>query len=148
MKIIKGGRQNGKTTALIRLCAENGGYIVCRTKEVAKMIKRQAEEMGLNIPLPLTHEEFRKGSYYGRGIGKVYIDDTEALLNRLAHGVTIEAFTICDPEGTEEEKAAINQLETAKKHLSEIYSLEGLRDMAIMEALIILLKYIIRKEGI
>lgn len=104
MKIIKRGRRNGKTTELIRMCAENGGYIVCRSKEIAKIIQIQAKEMGLSIPLPLSYAEFIKGSYFGRRIEKIYIDDADELLKRLAHGVVLEAITISDPEESEKKE--------------------------------------------
>lgn len=98
MQIIMRGRRNGKTTELIKMCAENGGYIVCRSKEIAKMIQVQAKEMGLSIPLPLSYTEFISGSYYGRRIEKIYIDDADELLKRLAHGVVLEAITISNTE--------------------------------------------------
>lgn len=38
------------------------------------------------------------GSYYGRRIEKIYIDDADELLKRLAHGVVLEAITISNTE--------------------------------------------------
>lgn len=70
MKIIMRGRRNGKTTELIKMSAENGGYIVCRSHNAASMIKKQSKEMGLKIPYPITYAELLRKSYYAKGVKK------------------------------------------------------------------------------
>lgn len=122
MKIIKRKRQSGKTTELIRLCAENGGYIVCRSDNMASAIQDQAGEMGLDIPFPLTYTEFIEGKYYGAGVRKIYIDDAEALLEKMAHGVELEAITISD---TEETEIKVNEF---AKMVGRINTEHGFRD--------------------
>lgn len=103
MKIIKGGRRSGKTTELIRMCAENGGYIVCRSYNAASMIQKQSKEMGLKIPYPLTYTELLHKSYYAKGVKKLYIDDADELLRILTRGVELEAITINIQEERNEE---------------------------------------------
>lgn len=102
MKIISKGRRNGKTTELIRMCAERGGYIVCRSNNAALMIKRQSKEMGLKIPYPITYAELLHKNYYAKGVKKLYIDDANELLRTLTRGVEVEAITINIQEEREE----------------------------------------------
>lgn len=94
MKIISKGRRSGKTTELIRMCAERGGYIVCRSHNAASMIKKQSKEMGLKIPYPMTYAELLHKSYYAQGVQKLYIDDVDELLRTITRGVEVEAITI------------------------------------------------------
>ena len=102
MKIIMRGRRNGKTTELIKMSAENGGYIVCRSHNAASMIKKQSKEMGLKIPYPITYAELLRKSYYAKGVKKLYIDDVDELLRTLTRGVEVEAITINIQEEREE----------------------------------------------
>ena len=92
MKVIVSGRGTGKTTALIRLSAEGGCYIVCHSWEEANRVYGRAVEMGLRIPVPITHDEFLSSRYYGRGIRGFLIDNVDMLLSRLS-SVPIIAFT-------------------------------------------------------
>lgn len=92
MWFVGGGRQQGKTTQLIKIAAENGGYIVCRSKSMCGEINNMAHKMGLRIAFPLTYEEFLSRRYHGKGISKFYIDDVDHLLQSLTE-VPIEVVT-------------------------------------------------------
>lgn len=95
MKILAWPRQSGRTSEIIKMCAEEGGYIVTRNTETAYKIRKQARIMGLNIPSPLSYKEFVDKKYYAHGVEKFYIDDVEALLSYIAPAVKIEAVTLC-----------------------------------------------------
>jgi len=97
VRVILDGRRAGKTTRLIEFCAAEGGYIVTRDHNSACVIAKQAEELGLHIPFPLTFQEFltRTRGYHTRGISQVHIDDVEALLLRIST-VPIATVTITD----------------------------------------------------
>lgn len=95
MKILAWPRQSGRTSEIIKMCAEEGGYIITRSIEAAYKIREQARIMGLSIPFPLSYKEFVDKKYYPRGVEKFYIDDVEALLSYIAPAVKIEAVTIC-----------------------------------------------------
>ena len=58
MQLIIGERQQGKTTHLIKMSADNRGIIVTATEQSAKYVKDQAKEMGLDIPEPVTWNRF------------------------------------------------------------------------------------------
>lgn len=101
MKILVDKRQTGRTTKLIKKCAKTGGYIVCCSRNEAHRIFALAHKMRKNIPLPLTFDEFLKCRYYPPGVRKLYIDNVEMLLRRLAPGVEIEAITLTKEEKKE-----------------------------------------------
>lgn len=101
MQIIVSGRRSGKTTKLIKLCAEKGGLIVCANVQRVESIAKMAREMGLKIPQPITFDELRERQYYGTGVKQFYIDDAEYLLQYLTP-VPIVAITMSKedpPEG-------------------------------------------------
>jgi hypothetical protein len=83
-EIIVRGRQGGKTTELIRRSAESGCYIVCTDHRRAWQIKRQAEDLGLSIPFPLTTSEWQKRAYHPPGVRGLLFDD----LDRIIQGMT------------------------------------------------------------
>jgi hypothetical protein len=85
MKIIMGGRASGKTTEVIKESAEKGFYIVCPTIRHAQSIFCKAKEMGLNIPYPLTIEEFIDRKYYGKNIKGFIFDDLDTSLQIITH---------------------------------------------------------------
>jgi hypothetical protein len=93
MKKIIGNRNTGKTTELIKMSAEKGFYIVCKNQSEASNIAIKALDLDLQIPFPITYEEFINKDYYPRGIRGFLIDNVEMLLLRLTN-VNIEAITM------------------------------------------------------
>jgi hypothetical protein len=94
MEIIQKPRNDGKTTELIKKSAENFSYIVCHDHQEAHRISEQARLMELNIPFPITFNEFLQGQFSGRGINSFLIDNADWLLNSLAKGVEIKCITL------------------------------------------------------
>jgi hypothetical protein len=92
-------RQGGKTTELIQLAAEHRAYIVCLNMREAQRIAGQAKKAGLDIPFPLTVEEFSRGDFYSRGIRGFLFDNLDVMLERLAHGVPVIAATWTAEDG-------------------------------------------------
>lgn len=90
-EMIVRDRQAGKTTDLIRLAAENFAYIVCPNRQQATQIARQARGLGLNIPFPLTADEFVRGEFYGLGIRGFLFDNLDQIMQQMAHGVPVIA---------------------------------------------------------
>jgi hypothetical protein len=93
MEIILRGRNLGKTTDLIIKAAEEYSCIVCYSKQEANRIFKQATNMELYIPFPITVTEFIEGKFHGREIESFCIDNIETLLHRLARGVKITCIT-------------------------------------------------------
>ncbi len=91
---IIGEKGTGKTEKLIELAAKDFCYIVVRSESVARQIAERARKKGIDIPFPLTYNEFIKGNFYGRGIRCFVIDDVDALLWHLARGVRVKAFSL------------------------------------------------------
>lgn len=56
MLAMIGDRRSGKTTALIRLSELTGARIVCPNADMARCVARQARDMGVGIPQPISFE--------------------------------------------------------------------------------------------
>lgn len=96
IEVIYKKPREGKTTELIRRCAENGGYIVCASSMRAKHTYEMAKDLGYKIPYPLTFDELLEKRYYKQGIKKIYIDDAMELIQKIAIGLEIESVAIDD----------------------------------------------------
>lgn len=101
MKVIIKPRGSGKTTELIKM-SEPGKYIICYSREEAARVAYMAQEMGVDIPFPISYEEFIEERYYHRyhlegGIKSFFIDNLDVFLQVLTT-VPIEAITLTDYE--------------------------------------------------
>lgn len=122
-EIIYKKPREGKTTELIKRCAENGGYIVSATQERAKLVFQMAKSMGHNIPFPLTFDELIHDMYYAKGVRKIYIDDAMELIQKIARGLEVEAIAIDDlSEAIEEMENQENKIKEKEsiKYISKI----------------------------
>lgn len=101
------GRNEGKTTLLLRRSAEENIPIVCNTKAHANYVKEKAKELKLSIPEPIVPIWFTRTGQsqancvlIGTKVDKVLIDDADIFLNTVAHhalGVDVAGFTMTDP---------------------------------------------------
>jgi len=96
--VITGGRQSGRTTRLIELCAEaeakgEVSYIVCQSHSECYRIAKLAETMELRIAFPISYDEFRSIGQ-GHFIKNFYIDNADTLLEWLAGPVSVKAITV------------------------------------------------------
>jgi hypothetical protein len=88
-------RGYGKTYQLIKKSSITGDYIVCHSMQEASSIQRQAQELGLKIPFPLSYDEFLDKKYYGKNISGFLIDNVELLIRRLSKSdVPVNAITL------------------------------------------------------
>ncbi len=92
--LIVGGRGSGKTTKCIQLAAENHAYIICRSYEESGRIYRYATELNLDIPFPISYDEFIRGEFCSRGIKSFIIDDVDDLVKYMARGVEIISMSL------------------------------------------------------
>ena len=93
MKVIAKGRQQGKTTEAIKLAARHHCYIICLDRQQVQYVARLARELNLNIPFPLTWQEFVDKRYYGQNINGFVIDNINQCLQSMTN-VKIEAITV------------------------------------------------------
>lgn len=84
MKIIIKPRRMGKTTELIKQSNKEWKYIVCHSQQEALRIQEQAQRIDIEIPLPITYQEFLKKQYYGRVIRGFLIDNADMLLQHIS----------------------------------------------------------------
>lgn len=96
IEVIYKKPREGKTTELIKRCAENGGYIVCATSMRARHAYEMAKELGYKIPYPLTFDELLEKRYYPQGVKKIYIDDAIELIQKIVKGLDVESVAIDD----------------------------------------------------
>lgn len=99
MNIIIGKRCSGKTTELIKKSAEKRIYILVATRHRAEALDKYAKNMGLDIPFPVTIEEYLKGSKFrGSCIRRdgLLIDDADDVLQQIFAGIPIREVTITD----------------------------------------------------
>lgn len=89
MKIIT----ENKTTELIKLAHDKCKLIVCHSREEAHRIHKRAEELKLNIHLPITYTDFIQGRYAARFVESILIDNVEVFLQTISK-VRVEAVTL------------------------------------------------------
>lgn len=94
MQIICKPRRSGKTTEIIKIADKNNSSIVCLNLAECRRVARQAEDMGLSIPFPITIDEFISGSFFSRGINSLIIDNAEFVIRHLAKKVPVKAISV------------------------------------------------------
>ena len=123
--MVIGGRQSGKTTALIRKSAETGYSIVVNNKTTADFIKRDAAKMELAIPEPIVanaqsinSESTRNEIEEAKGI---LVDDFNIFIDSIFHGkyagCSVDNFWVKDIEniGGMPDKTATDTLDYMAK---------------------------------
>ena len=99
-KIIK-PRGKGKTTELIKLSAETNTYILVANKMRQIAVAELARSMNIDIPYPVTVEDYMRTHFRGSFIKNILIDDADAVLQSIFNTVVIDAITITEPESEE-----------------------------------------------
>lgn len=92
MKVIYRRTGNDKTIDTILACAKDNGYIVCFNREEADRVHKLSAELGLNIPLPITFNDFLGQRYNVRGVKNFYIDNVDMCLQSIS-SVPIKLLT-------------------------------------------------------
>ncbi len=88
-------REAGKTTELIKKSSETGYYIIVATRQHARNLFNLAKSMNINIPFPITVEEyFRSDKLHGSYIKNVLIDDVDEILKTIFNTVIIDTCTL------------------------------------------------------
>lgn len=94
MNVVIKKPRGGKTTELIKLSSQSHAYIVCMNTQESARIQRQAQEMNLKIPFPITFDEFLQGKFYKAGVKGFLIDNVELLLQSIGRGVPVLACSL------------------------------------------------------
>lgn len=93
MQVIVRPRQGGKTTEMLRMAAENFSYIVCPTRKDVDRLWQLARTLDVDIPHPITWDEFVQGRYHLAGVGSFVIDDLDRCVQYMSH-VEIKAISV------------------------------------------------------
>jgi hypothetical protein len=94
VKVVAQPRQSGKTAELIRESAERFVYIVCFDRREADRVWRTSLQMKLDIPNPITWEDFLEKRYHAPGIRGFLFDNLDAMILRMAGGIPIHTVTL------------------------------------------------------
>jgi hypothetical protein len=94
MNIICRGRRTGKTIEIIKASARTWNYIVCHDLSECQRIAKIACDMNLDIPFPITFDEFIGGRFCGRNMKGLIIDNADMLLNKMARGTSVKCITL------------------------------------------------------
>ena len=100
MEVIYRSRGRGKTTDLIKIAAEGFYYMVCANMKRVQWTANLARELGLDIPFPVTFDEFIRKEYYGKGIKGFVIDDADQLLQYMS---SVPVFAVALNDSSKEE---------------------------------------------
>lgn len=100
MDIIVGKRQYGKTTHLIKRSAAEWVYILTSDHKRASEIFHMAQNMNLDIPYPITLDEYFGNNLNGSSIRRdgILIDDADQILQMMFARVPIKCITISDSD--------------------------------------------------
>ena len=100
MDILIGKRQYGKTTHLIRRSSDEWVYILTSNYPRASEIFNMAKNMNLDIPYPVTVDEYLKSGFKGSSITRdgILIDDADQILQMIFAGLPIKCITISDSD--------------------------------------------------
>lgn len=94
MKKIILGHGEGKTQKLIRISHETCTYILVANADRQREIAHMAREMKLDIPFPVTVNDYLHTKFRGSFIKHILIDDAEDVLQRVFYTVEIDAITL------------------------------------------------------
>ncbi len=99
-------RQGGKTTEMIRLAAEEWLYIVAITEEEGHRLYRKAIEAHINIPYPITWDDFVNRRYYSKGVNGFLIDNLDMCVQSMTT-VPVRAVTLTGDDVAADRKARL-----------------------------------------
>lgn len=94
MKVIYQKPRSGKTTKLIQMSHDNWIYIVTVDEKRANNIAHMAYELKIDIPYPITLQEYLNTKMRGSHIKKVLIDDADDILKNIFNTVEIDTITM------------------------------------------------------
>ena len=93
--LIVADRQTGKTRHLITKCSQDEySLIVCPTRMMCNYVFKEARNMGLEIPMPITFSDFVAGKFYPKNVNNFYFDELQISLEVMANGVPIDTAII------------------------------------------------------
>lgn len=93
MKIIYGNRRSGRTTELIKMCAQDRySLIVCPNIYMCNSVYQLSRKLGYRITMPITIHQFASGQFKNKQIENFYFDELEFCLQSLGKNVPVKAF--------------------------------------------------------
>lgn len=91
MELIIG---TGKTHKLMAKAAAHWLYIVCLNRDEVARVAEEAKKLNLEIPRPLSFDEFKRGNFSTFGVRGFLIDNADLLLQSMCQGVPLEGISL------------------------------------------------------
>lgn len=99
--VIVGKGGTGKTAELIKKSAESGIYILVANRKRAEILAKQAQDMKLYIPFPVTLQEWLRSDnrFHSSSIRRdgLLIDDIDSVIEELFRPIDIKTVTLRTP---------------------------------------------------
>ena len=83
MRIINKGRGQYKSTQLLYVSELTRYRIICSNRKQVEYLKYQAEELGLNIPEPMSYGVYKSEMGKGMHETKILIDNVDQILDKI-----------------------------------------------------------------
>ena len=93
MLVVYKGRGEGKTEELLQLAAKDQLTLVLMNRSECMRVQRRASDLGLAVPMPMTHLDFLEGHRGGHRTKGLLIDNAEVLLQKMTH-ISVVAISI------------------------------------------------------
>ena len=93
MQVIYKGRGEGKTEELLQLAAKDQLTLVLINRSECMRVQRRAYDLGLTVPMPITHLDFFEGHRGGHRIKGLLIDNAEVFLQKMTH-ISVVAISV------------------------------------------------------
>lgn len=98
MQVIVRPRQGGKTIEALRLAARHFACIVVATRQEGDELAATARQLQLNIPQPITWDQFMSGRYSGRGVNPFVVDNIDRCVQQGAIAEVVGVTLTDTPE--------------------------------------------------
>lgn len=85
---------SGKSTKAILQAAKTGAYIICATRDDARRLVEQAEQMKVHIRNPVPMSDYLHDRMRGSFVRNIIIDDIEKILPSFFPSLQIEMLTM------------------------------------------------------
>ena len=89
-------RGEGKTTKLIQMSHDTWTYILVVDGKRQREVTNLARKMEIDIPYPVTLEDYLRSRFHGSFIRRILIDDADDVLKALFPNLEISAITMTE----------------------------------------------------
>lgn len=89
-------RGAGKTTKLIQMSHDTWTYILVANPKRQGVVAKMARDLKIDIPYPVTVDDYLRCKFQGSYIRKILIDDADDILKAFFPNIEITAITMTE----------------------------------------------------